>query len=191
MAMLTLIHFQTWAQPVFGVKTGLHVNFLAADNGFENKKDYAGFHLGVFSQIALSKQFSFNPEVQFATRQYHLNVFGESIRMGYAEVPLLISWNPIQQLSLEAGPYAAFKLYPAADEKFYPAKAFDKTLDAGLAGGLQLHFTKNLSFIARYTFGLIPFAESKLRTELNFPIGNLEAYNRTFEVSFAWRFKKN
>lgn len=67
--------------------------------------------------------------------------------------------------------------------------AYSEPLEAGLAAGLRFHITENLSVIPRYYHGITPVADSELRDETNQFLFFFEAYNRTMQLSVAWKMK--
>jgi hypothetical protein len=184
------VHFSTDAQPSFGVKGGINLNSLKLNLDFLETKNTIGMHVGVFSEIKMASQFSFIPEVQFATRKYNVNVFAYEILIGYVEVPLMLSWHPADLISFEAGPYLAAKLYTSSSktDSQLIEEIFSKKLDAGLAAGFRIHLSKNLSVSPRYFLGLVPLADMEVRDETNQPLFYFKAYNRAVELSVGWKF---
>lgn len=88
-----------------GFKAGINTNelILRENEGNYSKEATAGisFHFSVFAKLKLSNKFNFIPEVQFIQKQTETPV--TTIKIGYIELPLVISCQPITWLSLDGG----------------------------------------------------------------------------------------
>src|SRR5687767_13114373 len=103
-----LISVYSFGQLSLGVKAGLNVNDIAIKDalpGMEmEKKASMGFHVGVYTQLAISKKFSFIPELQFSQRGYKYLFSSDSrVNMNYLELPLLLSYSPVEFLNIDLG----------------------------------------------------------------------------------------
>ncbi|NIF05259.1 PorT family protein [Chryseobacterium sp. Tr-659] len=106
-------------QPVrFGIKAGGNSAYFSKQEfGMNSQK--LGFHAGVFVNIPISKQFSFQPEVLYnqmgardvisslETDNGTTNVktkLQDKVTMNYISVPLMVQMRPIDKFYIEAGP---------------------------------------------------------------------------------------
>ncbi|AZA85210.1 PorT family protein [Chryseobacterium lactis] len=106
-------------QPIrFGIKAGGNSAYISEQKfGINSQK--IGFHAGVFVNIPISKQFSFQPEVLYnqmgardvvssmdvptATGRIKTEV-QDKLTMNYISVPLMVQMRPFEKFYIEAGP---------------------------------------------------------------------------------------
>lgn len=181
------------AQISFGVKGGLNVNSMLVKASDPNIKDWSeigyGFHLGVYSKIPLSKKISIVPEIQYSRR-------GDvGIKMGYLEIPLMVSYSVAKFLEVQIGINGALKI-PSQDGVIDSYNSFD----FGLTGGLNFPISNKLTLTGRYYYGL-PSVRTVNLTKLvrfidpNDPLLNpgpdiiQYEYNRSVQFSLGYKIK--
>jgi hypothetical protein len=150
------------AQFRIGPKGG--VNLVKVDgHPFSDQFRYA-YHLGVFSEIVLSKKLSLQPEVvwnQYATtldsnfKAVYENLTSSDqakVKLNYLSVPLLLNYRLIGPIYLQAGPQ--FSILMNHDKKFLQngADAFSQG-DFAMVAGAQIRISK-FYFTGRYNIGL-------------------------------------
>lgn len=111
----------TFAQQ-FGVKAGMNVSSTSKDASLSDQKSKIGFNAGVFMNLPISENFSFQPEVLYS--QYGSKVDGTtttnvlgttvvdkssySVNLDYITVPVMFQYKLIPALYVEAGPEFGF-----------------------------------------------------------------------------------
>lgn len=106
-------------QPIrFGIKAGGNSAYIS-EQKFGLNAQKIGFHAGVFVNIPISKQFSFQPEVMYnqmgardvisstdvptSTGRIKTEV-QDKLTMNYISVPLMVQMRPFEKFYIEAGP---------------------------------------------------------------------------------------
>lgn len=176
----------------FGVKAGLALaNWSTSEPLFEGYplKSKAGFVFGVFSNIGLAKNFSFQPEVLYIQKGSKVNITEGEVtgtvwfNADYLEIPLLLMYSFQKEdskliPSIFAGPFIGFnlsakeKIKIPGEEYTYDFKDEIKNVEYGVTVGLGL--AKKMSRLTlhadiRYDLGLSNIAET---TEGDFSIKN-------------------
>ena len=143
----------------FGLKGGVDLHKIAG-SGFKDKVN-AGFHIGAFAEIGLPGKLDLQPEVYYSqvNPETETTVNGvvtpsniSKIKLGYINIPVLITYKLLPVLSIQAGPQFGILVKKDKDAVQNGKDAF-KSGDVGIAGGLQLNFTKIKAY-ARYVAGL-------------------------------------
>lgn len=145
---------KTSASPVrFGLKAGLNISNIS--NSDLNSK--AGFYGGVFANIPVAKDFSVQPEVLYSGMggkdKSNSNV---KLNMDYIAVPVMLQYNLIPNLYVEAGPQFGFLISAKGKGNGVSVDVKDnlKTFDFGIGLGAGYYFTQNIGVNVRYTAGL-------------------------------------
>jgi hypothetical protein len=104
------------AQTNFGITAGAtYANMKYNSGDLSVKNDYKmGFTAGIFADMAFSKNFSFQPALNFTQKgtKDEGDGYSDKITLSYLEVPLnfVYSFQPKQGLFIGAGPSIAFGL---------------------------------------------------------------------------------
>lgn len=194
-----LISVYSFGQLSLGVKAGLNVNDIAikdpppgGDDGIEAT---IGFHVGVYGKIAISKKFSFIPELQFSQRGYKFPLITSSdsrVNMNYLELPLLLSYAPVEFLNIDLGSTIAYKISTVLKSDGMSRKMgddFDEDLDIGITGGLRFNVSEKIAIIGRYYYGVSSLFELHLRDDYNNALGRITARNRNVQVGLSYKIK--
>ena len=139
----------------FGIKGGLNVSDFSGD--IKNNTFRTSVHLGVFSEIMISDNFSLQPELLYSGQGYSGRVLpGFSRRKyDYINFPVLAKIYIAKKISIEAGPQIGFLV--SAKEKTSDDKITipnQKTVDFGLNLGLAYDLKNGVFFQTRYNLGL-------------------------------------
>ncbi|WP_234735415.1 porin family protein [Tellurirhabdus bombi] len=176
--------------PRTGIKAGLNASTLFVDN-VDNRRERFGFHVGVFTQIPVTEFFAIQPELQYTGKGVSYDILNNnkaSLRLNYAELPVLATFKLGNAVDLQVGPYASYLINSkySTEGNISLNGDFDRDnfnkLDYGLAGGLNVYFGRALLGL-RYGQGFQPIASSgAARTVL----GN--AKNATGQISLGVAF---
>lgn len=165
----------------FGLKAGLNISSLS-DSDFNSK---AGFYGGVFANIPVAQDFSFQPEVLYSGMGAKFKANSDAkINLDYISVPLMLQYNALPNLYLEAGPQFSFLINSKLKYKSNSTDGKDifKGFDFGLGIGAGYYFTDNIGVTARYVAGLTDVMKN--RPDLS----EDKAKNGAFQVGLAYKF---
>jgi len=162
----------------FGLKAGLNISTIS--NSDANSK--AGFYGGVFANIPVAQDFSVQPEVLYsgmgAKAKENSNV---KLNTDYIAVPVMLQYNLISNLYVEAGPQFGFLISAKGKVNGNSVDVKDnfKTFDFGLGLGAGYYFTQNIGVNVRYTAGLS-----------DIPKNNTDdaSRNGVFQIGLAYKF---
>ncbi|SIQ82128.1 Outer membrane protein beta-barrel domain-containing protein [Chryseobacterium sp. RU37D] len=184
------------ASPVtFGVKAGMNVSSLSKSNELEDQGSKVGFNAGVFANIPVGSSFSVQPEVLYSQygSKYDQTLFGKkysfSKNLDYIAVPVMLQYNALPNLYLEAGPEFGFlvgaknKLKSESNNNIVTdgdVKQFTKGFNVGLGIGAGYYFTPQFGITARYVAGLTDTYKNNSGDAVR---------NNVFQVGLAYKFK--
>lgn len=162
----------------FGVKAGLNISTIS--NSDLNSK--AGFYGGVFANIPVAQDFSVQPEVLYSgmggKAKGSNNV---KLNMDYIAVPVMLQYNLIPNLYVEAGPQFGFLISAKGKGNGGSVDVKDnfKTFDFGLGLGAGYYFTQNIGVNVRYTAGLSDIPKNN---------NGDASRNGVFQLGLAYKF---
>ncbi|MBB6369925.1 porin family protein [Chryseobacterium shigense] len=179
----------------FGVKGGMNVSSLSKDEGLDDQKSKIGFNAGAFANIPIASSFSVQPEVLYSQygekSEYRLGNtnYSASTKLDYITVPVMLQYNLIPELYLEAGPEFGFMV--SAKNKFKNESTGNSTtsdnykdnlntFNFGIGLGAGYYFTPNLGITARYVAGVTDIFKDNSGDAVR---------NNTFQVGLAYKFK--
>lgn len=162
----------------FGIKAGVNLsNFYQEELGEQNLR--AGFHAGIFTELALGESFSLQPELLLTTKGNRIsygegdNLFNDLVdeennaligdaetNLTYIELPILAKFTINEVINLHIGPYFSYLLNASSDVDGTLGDQLDEldrdgfnAWDYGLAAGIGVDL--NLVTIGfRYDLGL-------------------------------------
>ena len=185
---------QSFAQVNFGVKGGL--NFSNVKNiGTDDYLTKTSFHLGLFSELPLSKSFIVNPELLYSVKGYAFPATpytdAGSMSYNYISIPVLLGYKVSKKFMIKVGP--EFNFLTDAVAKFGNEKTnvsnhfnkFDMAVDLGVAYALK----HGLGIEARYSYGFDDLFNG-VQTDVNGNIiqsGSMGS-NRVFQLGLFYRF---
>lgn len=164
--LLTLTSANSYAQTLknwkFGLKGSANL-FKVTGRSFDNK-NHVGFSGGAFGEYKISNQWGIQPElsytfVQSKTSEVFNSIYGgasyQQITLSYVTVPVFLTFKPVPELSIIAGPQYSF--LAAQTTQLYQddlsRKAFSKN-DFSIVFGGQLNLGR-VRLGLRYVAGLV------------------------------------
>jgi len=181
----------------FGVKAGMNVSSLSDDGSLEDQGSKIGFNAGVFANIPVGSMFSVQPEVLYSQygdkydTRIGNNTYSYANHLDYITVPVMLQYNLIPNLYVEAGPEFGFMV--SAKNKAKNETNNDviaesgnykdnfSTFNFGIGLGAGYYFTDNIGITARYVAGLTDIAKDR-------PNGSDAIRNNVFQVGLAFKF---
>ncbi|PQA93103.1 hypothetical protein B0A69_13175 [Chryseobacterium shigense] len=197
----------------FGVKGGMNISSLTdgSEEGYSNyeRKAKIGFNAGVFANIPVSGKFSIQPELLYngLGSKIESSIFfdipaarmngKETLSLSYLSIPLMLQYNLLPDLYVEAGPEFGFllggrsknemtqtnNLDGSSSTRSYSGKIamymFNK-FNFGIGLGAGYYFTQNLAVTARFTAGI---------TEVYKLNSGDTVRNNSLQMGLAYKFK--
>ncbi len=144
----------------FGLKAG--ANFANVGGDAEDTSMRTAFHVGAFSEFKLSEQFSIQPELVYSMQGFKSDAIEgftseEDIKLDYLNIPIMAKYYLMEGLSLHAGPQVGFLISAKVDDE--DIKDSYKSIDFGLAGGVEYELPIGLFLQARYYAGIADITE--------------------------------
>jgi hypothetical protein len=168
-----------------GIKGGANI-FKVQGQSFDQQFLY-GYNVGAFSELNFTSSWGIQPEVNFSQTNYRTgtdfhNIYPNGVndvkgKLNYLTIPVLLSYRPIQFLSLQAGPQYGILLNSDKTLLANGKDAFKKG-DFSLVGGAQLNIA-SFKLGARYVIGL---------SDINDVTNNNKWKNQGFQVYAGFRF---
>ena len=198
-AMLVAFSLNIKAQdmePKIGIKAGANLmmggkfNVLGTDY---TSKYVPGFQAGVFLDLPLSSKLSFSPEVLYAQKGAKFEGTAGSLngeiktKLGYIDVPVLLTINATPQFNFVVGPQASFLVnhetttYVNGVETASNTKKDDvrKSIAGGVVG-MGYKLSPNLNLNARYSMDFQAVAKDNINQD--------KARLSGFALSFGYSF---
>ncbi|PTM09937.1 MAG: PorT family protein [Bacteroidetes bacterium] len=180
---IALIGFNVTAQGVdFGVKAG--ANF--ANIGGDETDDYGSrtsFHFGVTAGIAVSDNFSVQPELVYSSQGATFDFEGidGDVQLNYLNLPIMAQFQVADGFSVEVGPQFGFLMSAnlKVDDEEEDIKDELKGLDLAAGIGVNYAMASGLNFGARYNLGL---------SNVNDGDDDIKNQNNVIQVSIGYRF---
>jgi len=167
------------ASPVsFGVKAGLNVSSINADDA----KAKAGLYAGVFANIPVATSFSVQPEVLYngmgAKNKDYSDV---RLNLDYISVPVMLQYNVLPELYLEAGPQFSFAISRKikGDGGSVDVDKYYKGFDFGVGIGAGYYIAQGFGVTARFVAGATDIIENNSGDAIR---------NNVFQVGIAYKF---
>lgn len=176
----------------FGFKGGLNLSFITGD-GTDNFDSKIAFHIGVVSEITISENFSFQPELLYSAQGDKETFEGTDIKykLDYLNVPLMVKYYVSEGFSLEAGPQLGFLLSSKAegDGVSIDLKDMMNTFEFALDFGLGYKFENGINFSARYNLGISNIVKNN-GSILGEPMtsDNSKNHNEVVQLSVGYMF---
>ncbi len=184
-----------------GVKAGIGLNDIYWNTTLasDNTDPLVSTHIGIFSKIRIYNKLSLIPELQYITKGYStdgdpsVGIQDFKLKIGYLEVPVLINYQIIKWVGIEAGPSVGIKtgaktVSDSGKSSFI--NDYLESVDFGVLGGLRFDITSKLSVIGRYSYGLSAVEKITFNSG---PTTNssvtYKAYNRSVQLSVAYQIR--
>src|SRR5258708_11294787 len=159
--LLTLTTANSYAQTFqWGLKAGANI-FKLTGRSFDNKTHF-GFNGGAYGEYKINNQWGIQPELLYSLvqsqtgdqfNQIYPGGISSNISLNYVTVPVFLTFKPVPELSILAGPQYGFLV--AQTTGLFPQgknNSFSKS-DFSIAFGGQLNLGK-VKFGLRYLVGL-------------------------------------
>ncbi len=185
--MLFFVVLTNYGQIPLGFKAGINSNKITSrDVPFDysySLKSAISFQVGIFTKLKLSNKFNFIPELQFIQKCGKSQNSDFTTKLSYLEFPLLISYQPLAWLSIEAGPSIGFNVG-------HNTNLLTST-DVGGIGGFRFNLTSKWSIITHYYYGMSPIGKINFNDDPSSPIvyEDVKIYNQNIQFSVAYYLK--
>ncbi|MDP9959655.1 porin family protein [Chryseobacterium lathyri] len=198
----------------FGVKAGFNASTLSKVDQYDNDQTLKpGFNAGVFANIPVAEKFSIQPELLFnqlgskteEREVYYINSdrYKREVdykkTLNYLTIPVMVQYNILPQLYVEAGPEFGFLLGGKDKGDITTVKTSGNTTNTqtttfsekivkdlynkfnfGIGIGAGYYFTQNFGVTARFTAGITDIYKENSSDAVR---------NNAFQVGVAYKFK--
>ena len=162
----------------FGIKAGLNVASIN-DDEFKAKP---GIYGGFFANIPVASSFSVQPEVLYngAGAKFE-NVSDARLNLDYISVPVMLQYNILPELYVEAGPQFSFAISQKikGDGGSADVDNLFKGFDFGIGLGAGYYFAQDFGVTARFVAGATDIADNNPGDAIR---------NNIFQVGVAYKF---
>jgi hypothetical protein len=173
--VLTTVNAQ---DAVFGVKSGINI----ANSCNSNTNSRISFHLGATVEFSISDKLSLQPELVYSAQGAKNSDI--TINTDFINVPVMVKYYVIDNLSIEVGPQIGFLIKSEAKSEnstlIRNSKNLFKSVDYGFNIGAGYKLVSGLNFALRYNMGF-----SNIYDLEN---SDAEWKNRVFQVSVGYTF---
>ncbi|MCU7616564.1 PorT family protein [Chryseobacterium sp. PBS4-4] len=170
---------KTSSSPVrFGIKAGLNVASIN-DNEFKSKP---GIYGGFFANIPVASSFSVQPEILYSGMGAKFKSVSDArLNLDYIAVPIMLQYNILPELYLEAGPQFSFAISQKikGDGGSADVDSLFKGFDFGVGLGAGYYFAQGFGLTARFVAGATDIAENNPDDAIR---------NSVFQVGVAYKF---
>lgn len=149
--LLLLAGLHSKAQLSYGLKFGLNFSRVLHK---QKETEPLGFspsvHFGAYGNIAVSKHVYFSGDFLLSDKGYHENT---SAHLLYLNIPLLVNYKPIKNLSFGLGPYLGVLITPWGKDREGLKEVYSNRLDVGSVIGVQYAFNSAIAVAFRFEQG--------------------------------------
>lgn len=146
----------------YGIKAGINIANQSShgNDTITDVKNISRFNIGGFCNYSFSKYFSVQPELIISGKGSHWeDPYDEMVDLPlYIDIPLLIKIQPVNYLSVVAGPQAGLRIRAMQKEVETGVKTningYYNFLDLGLVCGLEATLPNRVNLTVRYIIGL-------------------------------------
>jgi opacity protein-like surface antigen len=177
LGLLFLLNLSGYSQIMLGVKAGGNVATIHYDNSLginHEPKPVIGYHLGLTAEKAVSQKVFIRSELFYSRKG------SKSSDSHYLNVPLIVGYRLIPNLSLYFGPEVGYTLGKSRDRE-NNFRDYDFSLD----GGMLYSLTNALALDLRYSYGLVKMGNVKSTADRD-PI--YDGQNRVAQLGINYMF---
>ncbi|GEO05567.1 hypothetical protein AAE02nite_32310 [Adhaeribacter aerolatus] len=168
----------------FGIKGGLNYSDVRNTDGSINFDPKTSYHVGAFAQFSITDWFSLQPEVLYSRKGYDSTNVAR--RLDYFDVPLLLVFNPLDNVSFHVGPQVSLLMTVKDDDREINKEDSYNSVDYGLAGGVEARLSI-FRLGARYNLGMNQIYQDTYRSIANNV--NKDIKNGAFQVYVGIGFR--
>lgn len=137
-----------------GIKAGINASTFNGDL-MDDTTMRNGLHFGLVSEIILSDQFSFQPELLYSAQGFKSDTPSSKSRYDYINVPLMVKYYAYDKLSVEFGPQVGFLINADNRSNAGNVDIDDQNIvDFGMNLGLGYELKNGIFFQGRYNLGI-------------------------------------
>lgn len=176
-----------------GLKGGLNLNnsnYTHTPDGYSDlSKALLDYHLGVYFQIRLFRNFSLQPELHYIRKGIRFDgpLGMETFRIPSVELPLMFSLAFQKKWLAEAGISGAVLLTGSKYNEYGNYSfSYGEYMEYGITGGVRYKLFPKLSIAARYYQGI----ESIGDHSLDYEVLGIKEFNNNIQLSAYWQLSK-
>lgn len=184
------------AQAHFGIKAGANLANVKYE-GQDNYKARIAFYAGGLMQYALAENLFVQPELLYSVKGFRAlatATTGEAVvSLNYVALPVLLNYQPTENLSLLAGPELGFLASAKSKLEGYTYNVSNsyRDIDLGMDLGVSYKLGKNLGADLRYNHGFKDLMHVVYTDQNSNIVGQgKEGANKVFQVGLYYLFAK-
>ena len=154
-----------------GIKAG--ANFTSYSSDEFSTSSVTKYHVGAYVNINFSEKWGVTPEVLWSSQGAKIKAVGD-FDTDYVIVPIMLRWNPIDLIFIEAGPQFNFLTKAEIDNTDVEDQMKSSTTCAAFGAGVKLPLGFNGGL--RYVVGLSDLSDNDA----------VEFKEGTFQIYIGW-----
>ncbi len=171
----------------YGIKAGVNIssqstNVSSADYDIQNIVRYNG---GGYCNYFFYRFLAVQPELMLSGKGVHWKDFYDDMKdiLTYIDIPLLIRYQPVQFVNIQAGPQIGFMVRAMQKDMGTGVKQqindYYNFFDFGVAFGVEANLPNHINLTVRYVFSLSPSTTDVLYVD--------PWYNNFLQFSLGYR----
>ncbi|MDP4223903.1 MAG: porin family protein [Bacteroidota bacterium] len=173
----------------YGVKAGVNISSQSTPHMESDYvlKNIIRFNVGGYCNYFFNKSLAIQPELDISGKGTHWQDYYDNMKdiLTYIDIPVLIRYQPIKFLNIEAGPQAGIRVSAVQkDMKTGSHKNINeyyKTFDYGVAFGVEANLPNRVNISVRYVVGIASATTELLYVD--------PWFNKFLQVSAGFRIK--
>ena len=196
--ILIFAFFTSYSQYHYGVKFGINSNTQRYSSDLDILNSKLGYmntyHIGIEGEYNFSNRFGLASELLYEVKgTYHYKTefnSGFTHKLSYLALPVLLNYNVVKSLVLQAGVEAGYLLktqdnFKDANDLFDDIDKFNRLELSGIVG-LKYNLPANVYLSVRYLHGITPFINIETRNENGNSAKEVGAFSRTYQLSIGY-----
>jgi hypothetical protein len=164
--IMTFIVFQGFSQGLkYGINAGLNYSSFQSKSSLFGDFSYkVGYQLGFIIEDKVNDHWGIRIEPGFVNRGSkityldYLSLLKSTVNLNYINVPILVSYSPVEKFSIQLGPEVGVRLWAkttADGSTNNTTQIYDSNFDLGINAGISYNLTDKLDIGLRFSRGFI------------------------------------
>ncbi|RNI27026.1 porin family protein [Rufibacter latericius] len=188
-----------YAQTTLGIKSGVNITNVDYQNSSDIYKNKIRFYAGGLLQKEINGKVFGRAEAIYSLKGNTISIDNGNFKVKgidefhYLNIPLLVGFRPIEQLSILIGPELGYLVYARENFGNNPKSITDacNKLDVGASLGVSYKINSFLEAEARYSYGFTNiFSYTNHDSEGNVVAEVNDGKNRVFQTGLVYYFRK-
>lgn len=169
----------------FGIKNGLNLSKISRTGPQqdlqEKTKDYVGYNFSGWFGYNITPNLRLAVEPGYVVKGAAIQGSTESIKLQYIDIPVLLEYQVVKGLNIQAGPSLAYLI--RAERKTDAgsvdlSKLYNESSELSGILGVSFDVSFFMDIGVRYNMGFTKISETVLTNETGDPVNSIKEYNR-------------